>query len=193
MVAFSLTHIFHADALDCMAHGVQPSAWRMVRLSSTRAILYQHMQQHGSKHGARHVSSMDCHVHLCTKVAWPIGMQTTHLSPVSCNPKNQPLIRHGVVKPLLQPSAFLPLHHHILGRCDLYFSLLVSPLQLGALSGRLLRNTYRHPFLVTLNFVATLCAAIAMGLIFRDSGVNGKHAGSLLFLLFLCFNLLPSV
>eukprot|EP00983_Pelagomonas_calceolata_P046108 1140006-Pelagomonas_calceolata.AAC.7 len=43
-------------------------------------------------------------------------------------------------------------------------------LQLGTLSTRLLRNTYRHPFLVLLNFVASLCAAIAIGLIFRDAG-----------------------
>jgi len=44
--------------------------------------------------------------------------------------------------------------------------------QLRALSARLLRNTYRHPFLVLLNFVASLCAAIAIGLIFRDSGAR---------------------
>ena len=42
--------------------------------------------------------------------------------------------------------------------------------QLRTLSSRLLRNTYRHPFLVLLNFVATLSAAIAVGLIFRNSG-----------------------
>jgi len=44
--------------------------------------------------------------------------------------------------------------------------------QLGTLSTRLLRNTYRHPFLVLLNFVASLCAAIAIGLIFRDAGTD---------------------
>ncbi|KAF5834484.1 hypothetical protein DUNSADRAFT_8809 [Dunaliella salina] len=44
--------------------------------------------------------------------------------------------------------------------------------QLGALSTRLLRNTYRHPFLVLLNFVASLCAAIAVGLIFRNAGTD---------------------
>ncbi|GFR46199.1 hypothetical protein Agub_g7730, partial [Astrephomene gubernaculifera] len=44
--------------------------------------------------------------------------------------------------------------------------------QLGALSGRLMRNTYRHPFSVALNFAATLAAALCLGLIFRHSGTD---------------------
>jgi len=39
-----------------------------------------------------------------------------------------------------------------------------------------MRNCYRHPFLVLLNFVASLCAAIAVGLIFRDAGEQGVQA-----------------
>jgi len=52
----------------------------------------------------------------------------------------------------------------------LEFFIIIPCLQLRALSTRLLRNTYRHPFLVLLNFVASLCAAISIGLIFRDAG-----------------------
>ncbi len=43
-------------------------------------------------------------------------------------------------------------------------------LQLRALSSRLLRNTYRHPFSVALNFAATLAAALCLGLIFHHTG-----------------------
>jgi hypothetical protein len=42
--------------------------------------------------------------------------------------------------------------------------------QLKALASRRLRNTYRHPFLIMLNFLATLVMAIALGLIFRNQG-----------------------
>ncbi len=48
--------------------------------------------------------------------------------------------------------------------------------QFAALSSRLFRNTYRHPFLVTVNFTATLFAAIALGLIFYDSGARVPRA-----------------
>ena len=46
--------------------------------------------------------------------------------------------------------------------------------QLRALSVRLLRNTYRHPFSVALNFAATLAVAVCLGLIFRNSGEEGN-------------------
>ncbi|KAL6746090.1 P-loop containing nucleoside triphosphate hydrolase protein [Haematococcus lacustris] len=66
------------------------------------------------------------------------------------------------------------------------------------LSGRLLRNTYRHPFLVTVNFVATLAAAVTMGLLFRNSGLDTggiqNRLGSLFFaLLFLSLLALSSL
>eukprot|EP00798_Chlamydomonas_sp_ICE-L_P020669 gene20669-27459_t len=44
--------------------------------------------------------------------------------------------------------------------------------QLTALAGRLLRNTYRHPFLVVLNFGATLAAAVGLGVFFRNAGTD---------------------
>ncbi|EFJ49894.1 hypothetical protein VOLCADRAFT_104135 [Volvox carteri f. nagariensis] len=45
-------------------------------------------------------------------------------------------------------------------------------LQLRALSVRLLRNTYRHPFSVALNFLATLAVAVCLGLIFHNAGTD---------------------
>ncbi|KAL3154966.1 hypothetical protein ABBQ38_011494 [Trebouxia sp. C0009 RCD-2024] len=45
-------------------------------------------------------------------------------------------------------------------------------LQLRVLSTRLMRKLYRHPFLILINFVATLVTAIALGLIFRNAGVD---------------------
>ena len=44
--------------------------------------------------------------------------------------------------------------------------------QLRALSVRLMRNAYRHPFLIALNFVATLAAAIGLALIFHNTGTD---------------------
>ena len=45
-------------------------------------------------------------------------------------------------------------------------------LQLRVLSTRLMRKLYRHPFLILVNFIATLVTAIALGLIFRNAGVD---------------------
>jgi len=59
--------------------------------------------------------------------------------------------------------------------------------QFGALSRRLLRNTYRHPFLVTLNLLATLATALALGAAFWDTGTDTpgiqNRFGSLFFML----------
>ena len=44
--------------------------------------------------------------------------------------------------------------------------------QLRALSVRLMRNAYRHPFLITLNFLATLSAAVGIALIFHNTGTD---------------------
>ena len=46
------------------------------------------------------------------------------------------------------------------------------PLQLRVLSTRLMRKLYRHPFLILVNFLATLVTAVALGLIFRNAGVD---------------------
>lgn len=35
-----------------------------------------------------------------------------------------------------------------------------------------MRNTSRHPFLIALNFVATFAVAIALGLLFRNTGLD---------------------
>ena len=45
-------------------------------------------------------------------------------------------------------------------------------LQLRVLSTRLMRKLYRHPFLILVNFLATLVTAVALGLIFRNAGVD---------------------
>ena len=45
-------------------------------------------------------------------------------------------------------------------------------LQLRVLSTRLMRKLYRHPFLILVNFIATLVTAVALGLIFRNAGVD---------------------
>lgn len=42
--------------------------------------------------------------------------------------------------------------------------------QLTALSSRLLRNTTRHPFIIALNFTATLLLAITLAFIFYNAG-----------------------
>lgn len=42
--------------------------------------------------------------------------------------------------------------------------------QLTALSSRLLRNTTRHPFIIALNFTATLLLAITLAIIFYNAG-----------------------
>jgi hypothetical protein len=39
-------------------------------------------------------------------------------------------------------------------------------------AGRLLRNTYRHPFLVALNYAATLVVAVGLGLVFQNAAVD---------------------
>ncbi|GIL42172.1 hypothetical protein Vafri_236 [Volvox africanus] len=57
-------------------------------------------------------------------------------------------------------------------------------LQLRALSVRLLRNSYRHPFSVALNFVATLAVAVCLGLIFHNSGTETKGIQNRLGVLF---------
>ena len=44
--------------------------------------------------------------------------------------------------------------------------------QLSVLSLRLLRNLYRHPFLIALNFAATLVTAIGLGLVFNNTAVD---------------------
>ncbi len=57
--------------------------------------------------------------------------------------------------------------------------------QLEVLSVRLMRNAYRHPLLVALNFAATLAAAVGLALIFHNTGTDTggiqnrrAHAGS---------------
>ena len=40
------------------------------------------------------------------------------------------------------------------------------------LSVRLMRNAYRHPFLIALNFLATLAAAVGLALIFHNTGTD---------------------
>ena len=42
--------------------------------------------------------------------------------------------------------------------------------QLRWLCSRLLRNSVRHPFLIAVNFTATLATALFLGLVFRDAG-----------------------
>ena len=37
---------------------------------------------------------------------------------------------------------------------------------------RLMRNAYRHPFLIALNFLATLAAAVGLALIFHNTGTD---------------------
>jgi ATP-binding cassette, subfamily G (WHITE), member 2 len=44
--------------------------------------------------------------------------------------------------------------------------------QLRLLSVSLLRNAYRHPFLTATSYVATLVAAVALGVAFWDSGID---------------------
>ena len=44
--------------------------------------------------------------------------------------------------------------------------------QLKVLSVRLMRNAYRHPLLVALNFLATLAAAVGLALIFHNTGTD---------------------
>jgi hypothetical protein len=44
--------------------------------------------------------------------------------------------------------------------------------QLKVLSARLMRNAYRHPFLIALNFLATLAAAVGLALIFHNTGTD---------------------
>ncbi len=44
--------------------------------------------------------------------------------------------------------------------------------QLEVLSVRLMRNAYRHPLLVALNFAATLAAAVGLALIFHNTGTD---------------------
>ena len=44
--------------------------------------------------------------------------------------------------------------------------------QLKVLSVRLMRNAYRHPFLIALNFLATLAAAVGLALIFHNTGTD---------------------
>ena len=53
-------------------------------------------------------------------------------------------------------------------------SLLQAPFgtQLKVLSVRLMRNAYRHPLLVALNFLATLAAAVGLALIFHNTGTD---------------------
>eukprot|EP00891_Asterochloris_glomerata_P009058 jgi/Astpho2/9058/e_gw1.00133.213.1_t len=45
-------------------------------------------------------------------------------------------------------------------------------LQLRVLSTRIMRKLYRHPFLILVNFIATLVTAISLGLVFRNVGVD---------------------
>ena len=71
-------------------------------------------------------------------------------------------------------------------------------LQLRVLCGRLLRNTYRHPFLFWLHFVATLAVALCIGAVFRRAGVDTggiqNRLGALFFmLLYLSFISLGSL
>ena len=44
--------------------------------------------------------------------------------------------------------------------------------QLRSLSGRLLRNTTRHPLLIALNFTATLALSVALAAAFYDQGTQ---------------------
>ena len=71
-------------------------------------------------------------------------------------------------------------------------------LQLRVLCGRLLRNTYRHPFLFWLHFVATLAVALCISAVFRHAGVDTggiqDRLGALFFmLLYLSFISLGSL
>jgi ATP-binding cassette, subfamily G (WHITE), member 2 len=53
------------------------------------------------------------------------------------------------------------------------------PQQCSMLSAGLLRNAYRHPFLVATSYAATLLAALALGIAFWDSGFNTQVRSSL--------------
>lgn len=46
--------------------------------------------------------------------------------------------------------------------------------QLSCLSARLMRNAYRHPFLISLNLLASLVMAVAVAIIFYDTGASDK-------------------
>jgi len=70
--------------------------------------------------------------------------------------------------------------------------------EFGMLSLRLLRKIKRHPFLIILNFVLNLVAALAVGFFYRDQGYDTpgiqNRFGSLFFiLLFLSFMALSSL
>ena len=59
--------------------------------------------------------------------------------------------------------------------------------QMRLLCGRLLRNMYRHPFLLKVHYTASFAVALAVGMIFWDVGSNQggiqNRMGSLFFML----------
>ena len=53
--------------------------------------------------------------------------------------------------------------------------------QVRVLAGRLARNTWRHPVLVSLNWVATLAVALGLGAVYwqvtrETGGIQNRHA-----------------